>query len=70
MTFDLFMVLSNLCISCCGSTGRLLHGICKYAGERIVSHAPLVFFFLFCFFCSNCSLYIRYVCLSFLIVYL
>ena len=23
---------------------RLLHGICKYAGERIVAHGPLVFF--------------------------
>ena len=44
MTFDLFMVRSNLCPSCCGNTGRLLHGICKYAGERIVAHGPLVGF--------------------------
>ena len=43
MTFDLFMIWSNLCPSCCGNTGRLLHGICKYAGERIVSHGLLVF---------------------------
>ena len=27
-------------------TGRLLHGICKYAGERIVAHGPLVVFFI------------------------
>ena len=31
--------------SCCGNTGRLLHGICKYAGERIVAHGPLVLIF-------------------------
>ena len=43
MTFDGFMVWSNMCPSCCGNTGRLLHGICKYAGERIVAHGPLVF---------------------------
>ena len=36
------MVWSNLCPSCCGNTGRLLHGICKYAGERIVAHGPFV----------------------------
>ena len=36
------MAWSNLCPSCCGNTGRLLHGICKYAGERIVAHGPLV----------------------------
>ena len=29
MTFDGFMVWSNLCPSCCGNTGRLLHGMCK-----------------------------------------
>ena len=43
MTFDCFMVWLNLCPSCCSSIGRLLHGICKYAGERIVAHGPLVF---------------------------
>ena len=43
MTFDLFMVWSNVYPSCCGNTGRLLHGICKYAGERIMVHGPLVF---------------------------
>ena len=26
----------------CGNIGRLLHGICKYAGERIVANGPLV----------------------------
>ena len=31
MTFDRFMVWSNLCPRCCGNTGRMLHGICKYA---------------------------------------
>ena len=41
MTFDLFRVWSNLCPSCCGNTGRLLHGICKCAGERL-AHGPLV----------------------------
>ena len=51
MTFDLFMVWSILCPSCCGNTGRLLHGFCKYAGERMVAHGPLVFFFFFFFFC-------------------
>ena len=45
MTFDLFMVWSDLCPSCCGNTGRLLHDICKYAGERIVAHGPLVLYF-------------------------
>ena len=49
MTFDLFMVWSNLCPSCYGNTGRLLHGIYKYAGEQIVAHGPLVFFFFFFF---------------------
>ena len=44
MTFDLFMVWSNLCPSCCGNTGGLLHGICKYAGERIVAYGSLVSF--------------------------
>ena len=43
MTFDLFMVWSNLCPSYSGNTGRLLHGICKYAGEQIVALGPLVF---------------------------
>ena len=47
MTFDLFMVWSNLCPSCCGNTGRMLHGICKYAitvlsGELIMAYGPLV----------------------------
>ena len=41
MTFDLFMVWSNLCPSCCGNAGRLLHDICKYAGKRIVALWPL-----------------------------
>ena len=27
------------------NTGRLLHGFCKYAGERIVAHGPLVSYF-------------------------
>ena len=31
MTIDLFMEWSDLCPSCCGNTGRMLHGICKYA---------------------------------------
>ena len=31
MTFDLFIVWSNLRPSCYGNTGRMLHGICKYA---------------------------------------
>ena len=31
MTFDLFMVWSNLFPSCGCNTGRMLHGICKYA---------------------------------------
>ena len=48
MTFDLFMIWSNLCPSCYGNTGRLFHGICKYAGERIMAH--IFFFFFFCFF--------------------
>ena len=43
MTFDSFIVWSNLCRSCCGNTGRLLHDICKYADEQIVAHLPLVF---------------------------
>ena len=48
MTFDLYLVWSNLCPICCGNTGRMLHGICKYAiavlsDERIVAHGPLVF---------------------------
>ena len=43
ITFDRFMVWSNLCPNCCGNTGRMLHDICKYAGERIVAHGPLVF---------------------------
>ena len=42
MTFDHLMVWSNLCFSCYSNTGRLLHCICKYAGERIVAHGPLV----------------------------
>ena len=42
MTFDLFMVWSNLSPSYFGNTGRLLHGICKYAGEQIVANGPLV----------------------------
>ena len=42
MPFDLFMVWSDLCPSCSGNTGRLLHGICKCAGEWIVAHWPLV----------------------------
>ena len=46
MTFDLFMVWSNLCPTCCGNTGRLLHSICRcciaFTGERIVAHGPLV----------------------------
>ena len=42
MTFDLFMVWSDLCPSCCCNTGRLLHGICKYAVERSVAHGPHV----------------------------
>ena len=50
MTFDLFMVWSNSCPSCCGNTGRMLHGICKYAiavlsGVRFVAHGPLVSYF-------------------------
>ena len=36
------MVWSDLCPSCCGNTGRMLHGICKYAGEQIVAHGSLV----------------------------
>ena len=48
MTFDLFMVWSNLCPICCGNTGRLLHGICKYGGEHIVAHGPLVRIVLTC----------------------
>ena len=49
MTFDLFMVWSNLCPSCCCNTGRMLYGIFKYAiafvlsGERIVALGPLVY---------------------------
>ena len=31
MIFDLCVVWSKLCPSCCGNTGRMLHGICKYA---------------------------------------
>ena len=47
MTFELFSVWSNLCSNCCGNTGIILHGICKYeklflSGERIVAHGPLV----------------------------
>ena len=34
------MLWSNLYPSCCGNTGRLLHGICKYAGERVVARGP------------------------------
>ena len=45
MTFDLFMVWSVLYPSCCGNTGRMLHGSCKYeiavlSGERIEAHGP------------------------------
>ena len=29
--FDLFTAWSNLCVSCCGNTGRMLHGNCRYA---------------------------------------
>ena len=30
MTFDLFRIWSNLCPSCCGNTGRILHlRVCK-----------------------------------------
>ena len=31
VTFDLFTAGSDLCPSCCGNTGRMLHGICRYA---------------------------------------
>ena len=47
MTFDLFMVWSNLCSNCCRNTGKLLRSICKYAGERIVVHGPFVSYFFF-----------------------
>ena len=47
MTFDIFLVWSDLCPSSCGNSGRLLHAICKYAGERIVAHGPLVIFLKF-----------------------
>ena len=43
MTFDLFMVWSNLCPSYCGNTKRLLPGIFKYAGERIMARGPFQF---------------------------
>ena len=36
------MVWSNLCPIYCGNTGRLLRDLCKYAGERIVAHGPLI----------------------------
>ena len=44
MTFDLFMVWSNLCPSCCGNTGRMLQicNSCFLSDERIVAHGPLV----------------------------
>ena len=47
ITFDFFMTWSNLCPSCCGNTGRMLHGICKCAitvlsGEVIMVYGPLV----------------------------
>ena len=47
MTFDPFMVCTNLCPSCGGNTGRMLHGVFKYAiavlsDERIEAHEPLV----------------------------
>ena len=31
MTIDLFMACSNFCPSCCSTTERMLHGICRYA---------------------------------------
>ena len=46
MTFDLLMVWSNLYPSCLGNTGRLLQSICKYAGERLVAHGPLISYLL------------------------
>ena len=54
MTFELSTAWSDLCLSCCGSTGRMLHGMCRYAmavylGEQIVAHGPLVIFFLLLF---------------------
>ena len=48
MTFDLFMVSSNLCPSCdATTTGRMLHGICKYAIAVVVFFFFFFFFFLF-----------------------
>ena len=46
-----FMLWSNLCPSCCGNTGRMLHGICKYAIAvfiRWVNCGPWTSCFLFC----------------------
>ena len=63
MTLDLFMVWSNLCLSCCGSTGRSCMVFADMqklflSGERIVAHGPLVFLYyilprklIFLFFC-------------------
>ena len=43
MTLDLLYGMVIFVSICCGNTRRLLHGICKYAGEQIVAHGPLVY---------------------------
>ena len=62
MTFDRFMVWSNLCPSCCGNTGRLLHGVRKYEQVSELWPMGLKFFFLFFF----CFFLFCFVCLFFL----
>ena len=47
MTFDLFMIWSNLCPSCCCNTGRSCMAFADMqwlflSGEGIVAHGPLV----------------------------
>ena len=41
--FDLLMAWLNLCPSCCGNTGRILQGICRYA-MAVYSDGALVEF--------------------------
>ena len=42
MTFD-HLWYGQICVPVAvGNTGRQFHGICKYAGEQIVAHGPLV----------------------------
>ena len=41
MTFDLLWY-GQICVPVAAAILEVLRGICKYAGERIVAHEPLV----------------------------